>query len=39
MSAAERIHLDIEYANKNNLMYDLWIIANTPSALIQKENV
>jgi lipopolysaccharide/colanic/teichoic acid biosynthesis glycosyltransferase len=39
MSAEERIGLDITYAEKYNFVYDLWIIANTPSALIQKENV
>jgi lipopolysaccharide/colanic/teichoic acid biosynthesis glycosyltransferase len=36
MSVEERISLDIDYANKYNFMYDLWIMANTPSALIQK---
>jgi lipopolysaccharide/colanic/teichoic acid biosynthesis glycosyltransferase len=36
MSVQERINLDIDYANKYNFMYDLWIMANTPSALIQK---
>lgn len=36
ISAEERINLDIDYANKYNFMYDLWIMANTPSALIQK---
>lgn len=39
MSVEERISLDIDYANKSNFMYDLWIMANTPSALIQKSNV
>lgn len=39
MSVEERISLDIDYANKYNFMYDLWIMANTPSALLQKENV
>ena len=39
MSAEERINLDIDYANKYNFMYDLWIMANTPSALLQKGNV
>ncbi len=39
MSVEERISLDIDYANKYNFMYDLWIMANTPSALIQKSNV
>jgi lipopolysaccharide/colanic/teichoic acid biosynthesis glycosyltransferase len=38
MSVEERINLDIVYANRNNFMYDLWIIANTPYALIQKSN-
>ncbi|HTS44620.1 MAG TPA: sugar transferase [Puia sp.] len=39
MSVEERINLDIDYANKSNFMYDLWIMANTPSALIQKSSV
>jgi lipopolysaccharide/colanic/teichoic acid biosynthesis glycosyltransferase len=39
MSAQERIGLDIAYANRNNFMYDLWIMANTPTALIQKSSV
>lgn len=38
MSASERINLDIDYANNYNFMYDLWIVANTPPALIQKAN-
>jgi lipopolysaccharide/colanic/teichoic acid biosynthesis glycosyltransferase len=38
MSVEERISLDIHYANKYGFMYDLWIMANTPSALIQKSN-
>lgn len=38
MSTEERISLDIDYAEKNSFMYDLWIMANTPSALIQKTN-
>jgi lipopolysaccharide/colanic/teichoic acid biosynthesis glycosyltransferase len=38
MSVEERINLDIDYANKYNFMYDLWIMANTPSALIQKSS-
>ena len=29
MSAEERIKLDIDYANKYNFMYDLWIMVNT----------
>ena len=36
VSAEERVSLDIAYARKYNFMYDLWIMANTPSALIQK---
>jgi lipopolysaccharide/colanic/teichoic acid biosynthesis glycosyltransferase len=39
MSAEERINLDISYARKNNFMYDIWIIAQTPGALFQKTNV
>ena len=39
MSVEERIGLDIVYANRNNFMYDLWLMANTPKALIQKSNV
>ena len=38
MSVEERINLDIDYANKYNFAYDLWIMANTPSALFQKAN-
>ena len=38
MSVEERITLDIDYANKSNFFYDLWIMANTPSAIIQKTN-
>ena len=39
MSAEERINLDIDYANNNSFVYDLWIMVNTPSALMQKEKV
>ncbi len=39
MTVEERISLDIDYAKKYNFMYDLWIMANTPSALIQKTSV
>jgi len=39
MSAEERIKLDINYADKSNFFYDLWIMANTPPAIIQKSNV
>jgi lipopolysaccharide/colanic/teichoic acid biosynthesis glycosyltransferase len=38
MTMEERINLDIAYSKKYNFMYDLWIMANTPSALIQKSN-
>ncbi len=38
MSTEERLTLDIDYAERYNFMYDLWIMANTPSALIQKTN-
>lgn len=37
MSTEERIHLDINYADKHNFAYDLWILANTPTALLQKD--
>jgi lipopolysaccharide/colanic/teichoic acid biosynthesis glycosyltransferase len=39
MSVEERINIDIDYAYKCNFATDFWIIANTPSALLQKENV
>lgn len=39
MSAEERIRLDISYVKKSGLLYDLWIILNTPKALIQKSDV
>lgn len=39
MSDEERIALDIEYAQKHNLLFDLQIMAGTVKALIQKENV
>jgi lipopolysaccharide/colanic/teichoic acid biosynthesis glycosyltransferase len=39
MSVEERINMDIDYASKFNFATDFWIIANTPSALLQKENV
>lgn len=38
MTAEERIKLDINYAEKSNLLYDLWIMAKTPSAVIQGPN-
>ena len=39
MSVEERINLDITYAQNNDLLKDLWILAQTPSALFQKINV
>lgn len=39
MSVEERIGLDISYANKHSFGYDMWIMMNTPFALVQKENV
>lgn len=39
MSVEERITLDIFYARKASLAYDLWIMANTPGVLFQKENM
>ena len=39
MSVEERINMDIDYASNCNFATDFWIIANTPSALLQKENV
>ncbi|HVI47682.1 MAG TPA: sugar transferase [Chitinophaga sp.] len=39
MSVKERIDLDINYANKRSFRYDIWLIMNTPFALVQKDNV
>ncbi|HVU95095.1 MAG TPA: sugar transferase [Puia sp.] len=39
MSVEERISIDIDYANKCSFSTDLWIMAKTPTALLQKENV
>lgn len=39
MSVEERISIDIDYADRCSFATDLWIIVNTPSALLQKENV
>ena len=39
MSVEERISLDISYAQNNDLLKDLWILAQTPTALFQKINV
>lgn len=38
MSIEERLNLDIDYADRFSFTYDLWIMANTPSALIQRTN-
>jgi lipopolysaccharide/colanic/teichoic acid biosynthesis glycosyltransferase len=38
MSGDERIDLDIDYADRSNLLYDMWIMARTPQALMQKGN-
>lgn len=38
MSAEERLSLDINYADNSNFFFDLWIMANTPSAVIQRDN-
>ncbi|HEX3080659.1 MAG TPA: sugar transferase [Puia sp.] len=38
MSADERINLDLNYADKSNLLMDMWIMAHTPQALMQKAN-
>lgn len=39
MSVEERINLDIDYAYRNSFTYDMWLMINTPRALIQKDNV
>lgn len=39
MSTEERIHLDVAYADQHSFWYDMKIIAKTPFALIQEENV
>ncbi len=38
LSADERIDLDLSYADKSNLLMDMWIMAHTPQALMQKAN-
>ncbi|ULQ58293.1 sugar transferase [Flavihumibacter rivuli] len=38
MNVEERIKLDIEYSQRQNFLLDLWIMAKTPPALIQKSN-
>jgi lipopolysaccharide/colanic/teichoic acid biosynthesis glycosyltransferase len=39
MSSQERVQLDIAYARKSGIFYDLWIMLRTPGALIQRGNV
>lgn len=39
MSVTERINLDIDYATRHTVLYDMWILANTPGAMRQKNNV
>lgn len=39
MSTEERINLDVTYADNNSFWYDMKILAKTPFAVIQKENV
>jgi lipopolysaccharide/colanic/teichoic acid biosynthesis glycosyltransferase len=39
MSAEERINMDIDYAKKHSLMFDLYILLRTPRGLMQKTNV
>ncbi len=36
MSESERIGLDIDYADKSTFLTDIWIMMNTPQALMQK---
>ncbi len=38
ISIEDRINMDITYSRRYNFLYDLWIIAHTPSALIQRSN-
>ncbi len=38
MSVEERIMLDINYAEKSSFLYDFWIMANTPTVLLQRVN-
>ncbi len=39
MSTEERINLDVTYADKHSFWFDMKIIAKTPFAIIQEENV
>jgi lipopolysaccharide/colanic/teichoic acid biosynthesis glycosyltransferase len=38
MSGDDRMNLDLNYADKSNLILDMWIMAHTPQALMQKAN-
>jgi len=38
MSPDERLDLDLKYADNPSLMMDMWIMAHTPQALLQKAN-
>ncbi len=38
ISENERIGLDLDYADKSNMLMDMWIMAHTPQAIIQKAN-
>jgi lipopolysaccharide/colanic/teichoic acid biosynthesis glycosyltransferase len=38
MTGEERIEMDIDYADKSSLLYDMWIMARTPQALMQRTN-
>lgn len=38
MSVSERIALDCDYADRYSFLYDMWIMANTPAAIIQSSN-
>ena len=38
MSADERIDLDLNYADKSNLLMDMWIMAHTPQKIKKKAN-
>ncbi len=39
MSSEERISLDVTYARKSSVAFDLWIIAQTPAVMLQKSSV
>ena len=38
MSANERIGFDLDYADNSNMLMDMWIMAHTPQAIMQKAN-